>query len=220
MKPGPVKQFGLRRVLKSVLFLGVILMLVLAAGCSGDPSAQDKQAGNMQGEAADPVTAVDPKPNSEEVTLNLYFADDQAMNLVLEQRTVPSEGKALGVLMIEELIKGPQKAGLHPTIPSEAKLLSLELADGVAYVNFSKEMQTKHWGGSTGELITVYSIVYTLAELPEVDRVQFLIEGKKQEAIWGHLDTMEPVDSKETGHGLGLIKNPPPEDLPSQEKAQ
>ena len=50
--------------------------------------------------------------------------------------------------------------------------------------------------------MTVYSIVNTLAELPEIEMVRFLIEGEEIETLAGHLDLSEPVYPDE-----GLIKN-------------
>jgi hypothetical protein len=84
-------------------------------------------------------------------------------------------------------------ADLFMTVPKEAKLISVEVVDGVAYVNFNKEFQTKHWGGSAGEAMTLYSITNSLVKLPDIDKVQFLLEGKKQESILGHADTTEPI---------------------------
>jgi len=79
-------------------------------------------------------------------------------------------------------------------MPRETKLLSVQVVEGVAYVNFSREVQTKHSGGSTGEIFTVQAVVSTLvANNPVIKKVQFLIEGKVEEAIWGHGITSEPI---------------------------
>jgi germination protein M len=42
--------------------------------------------------------------------------------------------------------------------------------------------------------MTVYSIVHTLTQLPDIEAVKFLVEGEEQEAIWGHLYTLEPIE--------------------------
>ena len=75
----------------------------------------------------------------------------------------------------------------------------MEVANGVAYVNFSKELQTKHWGGSAGEIMTIWSLVASLtqAEPPEsaspISKVQILIEGKTVETLAGHYDISKPL---------------------------
>ncbi len=135
---------------------------------------------------------VSPDPQENKVTLTLYFGNDNADGLVLEQRELVRKGESLESLVIQELIKGPQGSGKR-TIPAEAKLRSVKVENGIAYVDFSKEMQSKHWGGTAGESMTVGSVVYTLTELPGIQKVQFLIEGKTEEAIWGHGITNEPI---------------------------
>ncbi len=170
------------RWVKFFSIAALVVLVAFAGGCS--------LTGSKDNSATPPVN---PQPTKEEVQVTLYFGDDQAMYLKPEKRTVEKGGKPMAELLVQELIKGPQTKGLHKTVPEEAKLISLEVVDGVAFINFSREMQTKHWGGSAGETMTVQSIVHTLTQLPEIEKVQFLIEGKKEEAIWGHGDTSQPV---------------------------
>ncbi|MBS3948475.1 MAG: GerMN domain-containing protein [Dethiobacter sp.] len=127
------------------------------------------------------------------VEITLYFDYDEAMYLKPEKRTVKKAGKPMAKLLVQELISGPQTKGLSKTIPEVTRLISLEVADGVAVANFSREIKTRHPGGTAGERMTVQSIVHTLVQLPEIDKVQFLIEGEKEEAIWGHIYTAEPI---------------------------
>lgn len=127
-------------------------------------------------------------------TVTLYFSDDQAMYLVPEKREVTKADESLAELVVKELIKGPDTEDLYKTIPPEARLLSIEVEDGVAYVNFSKEIQTKHWGGSTGETFTIVSLANSLAELDGIEKMQILIEGEKIESLAGHYDCSEPFE--------------------------
>jgi germination protein M len=60
-------------------------------------------------------------------------------------------------------------------------------------LDFSRELQTLHTGGTTGEILTVYSIVNTLTmNFKEVERVQILIDGDEVETLVGHLDLEQP----------------------------
>ncbi len=133
------------------------------------------------------------QPDNGQIEVTLYFGDNQAMYLKPETRMINNDGRPMAELLVQELIKGPQDKNLWKTIPPEAKLLSLEINNGIAYVNFSPEMKTKHWGGTTGETMTVQSIVQTLTQLPEIKQVQFLINGQKEYSIWGHGDTRQPI---------------------------
>ena len=53
---------------------------------------------------------------------------------------------------------------------------------------------TKHPGGSFTELLTVYAIVNAVtANLPTVQRVQILIDGKEADTLAGHVDLRRPL---------------------------
>jgi hypothetical protein len=154
------------------------------------------------------------KPAQTTTSVTLYFGDQQAEFLLSQVREITKGNETLESAIIAELIKGPQNLGQSRTIPEGTKLLSVSVVNGVAYVNFSKELQTKHWGGSAGETMTVYSVVNTLGTLPGIQKVQFLIEGDKQESIFGHMDTSIPISpdwnlssKKDSGRYVGQIDN-------------
>jgi germination protein M len=171
--------------------LSMAMVLLVVVGLLSGCSALSLISGQR---GMDPI---DPNQEPEEFTAVLYFSDDQAMYVWPELRTVVAGEEALPNLLIEELIAGPTEEGLSITIPAETQLLGVLVEDGVAYVDFSQEIVRKHWGGSAGELITIASVVNTLTELPEIDAVQFLIEGEVQESIWGHATTSEPIPRME-----------------------
>ncbi|HWP96738.1 MAG TPA: GerMN domain-containing protein [Syntrophomonadaceae bacterium] len=127
----------------------------------------------------------------------LYFADNQAEYLVPEKRSVQvdkaDDVQKLAEAVVKELIVGPKDSHLFRTLPAESRLLSVKIDKNVVIVDFSKELQSKHSGGSTGEIMTVYSLVNSLAELPGINTVQLLIEGQKVDSLVGHVDTSEAL---------------------------
>lgn len=127
----------------------------------------------------------------------LYFADKNAEDLVAETRSVTINPKeSLEYAVVSELIKGPEKDELYPTIPEGTKILSVETKEGTCFVNLSQEFKSKHPGGSAGETMTIYSIVNSLTELDTIDKVQFLIEGQKVE-VFIHYIFNEPFERDE-----------------------
>ena len=55
-------------------------------------------------------------------------------------------------------------------------------------------MSTAHPGGSLTELLTVYAIVNAVtANLPAIQRVQLLVDGKEVDTIAGHVDVRRPL---------------------------
>jgi spore germination protein GerM len=129
----------------------------------------------------------------------LYFSDQEAEFLIGEKREISKkeEVEEEAQEVIRELIKGP-KGRLLPTLPSQTEVLSLHLDDkGTAKVDFSRTLTRNHPGGSSAEMMTVYSVVNTLiVNFPVIKRVQFLVEGKEIESITGHLSLNRPIVSK------------------------
>ncbi len=65
---------------------------------------------------------------------------------------------------------------------------------GTAYVSLSSELTQGGLAGSTRELAAAYSVVNSLVRsLPEINSVQFLVEGREVESIGGHLDARFPL---------------------------
>jgi germination protein M len=186
----------IRLILITVIFFTVSVLL-LSTGCY-QPSG--------------PAAVVLPEEEEQEILreanppgeLNavLYFASNHGDKLVKEERTIEADGGDIREIILAELIKGPHSPALNRTVPAGVKVLGVSVNSGIASIDFSEEIRSGHWGGSTGEILTVYSIVNTLAELPEIEMVRFLIEGEEIETLAGHLDLSEPVYPDE-----GLIKN-------------
>lgn len=138
---------------------------------------------------------IEAEPTNSTRVLTLYFANKDATALVAEKRKVEvNPNQPVEKYILEQLIIGPKEDGHVATVPPETKIRNIQTADGICYVDLSEEFVTKHGGGSTGETFTVYSIVNSLAELKEIEKVQFLIEGEKQDEFKGHLEFGKPFE--------------------------
>lgn len=134
---------------------------------------------------------VEPVP-AEMIEINLYFSDSQAMYLVPEKRKI-LKTSTLARHIVNELIKGPVSPDLYPTIPFSTQVIEVYIADDIAYVDLSEEVFKNHPGGSSGELMTVYSMVNTLTEIPPIRSVQILVAGNERESLVGHVDISRPL---------------------------
>jgi spore germination protein GerM len=136
--------------------------------------------------------------------VTLFFSDQEGEFLVGEKRSIAKredlEKEAREIIL--ELTRGP-RGKLIPTLPPQTKLLAFELDEGgLAKVSFNKALSKDHPGGSSAEMMTVFSIVNSLAfNFPRVKRVRILVEGKEIETIAGHLSLRGPVPSN-----LNLVK--------------
>jgi len=169
---------------------------VLLAGCAVLMSmpvpyvwaaGSDREKGPMPGGTAAP-TKTSP--------IHLYFAGRNSKFLTAEQRVIlhTDDPANLAHAIVNALIKGPQKS-LVPTIPADTRLRALYIApDGTCYVDLSQAVRTNHPGGSKSELLTIYSMVNSLVlNVPEIERVQILIDGYEVSTLAGHIDLQLPV---------------------------
>ncbi len=130
--------------------------------------------------------------------IKIYFADEQAMGLISEVRNIEAkQSQTLENQIVEQLILGPRRDDLYPTIPSETKINDIRTEEGICYVNLSNDFVAKHSGGSSSEVLTIYSIVNSLTEINSVKKVQFLIDGEKISDFKGHLDFSKPFERNE-----------------------
>lgn len=119
----------------------------------------------------------------------LYFSDEEGMYLVpVEYEIELNSEEQIEKIVLDLLINGPEDSNLRRTIPEGTKVKNVYTNEGVCYVDFSEEFVSKHTGGSTGETMTIYSIVNSLSELNNINKVQFLIEGSVREEYKGHID--------------------------------
>jgi germination protein M len=149
---------------------------------------------------------IQPRPPREMKVVKLYFSGPQAEHLIVEERKVVAladmseEAKEI----LKELIKGPLDSSLKPTIPLQTEVRDVYVKGDCFYVDFSLALKEKHPGGSSGELLTTYSIVNTLLiNFPSQSRVQILIQGNPAETLAGHIDIRNPLGKK-----LDFIKEP------------
>lgn len=138
------------------------------------------------------IKEVQPVPTEEMVEVNLYFSDSQAMYLVPEKRKI-SQIPSLARQAVIKLIKGPESSEFYPTIPEGTQVNEVYIADDIVYVDLSEEIFKNHPGGSSGELMTVYSIVNTLTEIPPIEGVQILVGGNEMNSLVGHIDISMPL---------------------------
>ena len=127
----------------------------------------------------------------------LYFANSDYSGLETENRLLEISPGTTERVVVEQLIAGPESEDLKATVPSETKIRSVTVSDGVCYVDLSEDFINKHNGGSTAEQLTIFSIVNSLCELDTVSRVQFLIEGEKRTEFKGSLDISQTFTAKD-----------------------
>ena len=113
------------------------------------------------------------------VKVKLYFANADGDKLIAAYREKHySTNTPLERFVVEELIAGPsgQIEGLYPVINPETKIINILTKDGICYVNLDSNFLTVVNNVSTE--VAVYSIVNSLVELDNINKVQILVNGE------------------------------------------
>lgn len=113
----------------------------------------------------------------ETTTLTLYFANEAGDMLVSEKREVEFNSNiALERIVVDQVLAGPQKRDVGPTVNPETGIISVSIKDGICYVNLDQNFLTQVYN-VTSE-VTIYSIVNSLVEIGGINQVQLMVEGE------------------------------------------
>ena len=111
--------------------------------------------------------------------IKLFFASDEGNMLIAAYREKHySSNTPIERFIVEELIAGPsgQVEGLHATINPNTKIINVTTKDGICYVNLDDNFLTVPDNVSMDA--AVYSIVHSLVELSNINKVQILVNGE------------------------------------------
>ncbi|MBQ9990546.1 MAG: GerMN domain-containing protein [Lachnospiraceae bacterium] len=138
--------------------------------------------------------------NYEETEVVLYFANTNGDRLVKVNRSLMyNTNISKEKLVVEQLIKGPLNQGgslaeeIRPTINPETRILSVNVKDGICYVNLDDHFLTSVYTASADTVI--YSLVNSLTELPGVIKVQIAIEGETKILYQEKYDLSTPFEA-------------------------
>lgn len=137
---------------------------------------------------------------SGKIHILLYFPDSTGSYLVPVDRIVDFD-ISLEKTIMNEILRGPLSPSLLSPVPSGTKLLSISRNGDTVTVNLSSEFKKNHPGGAAMELMSIYTIVDSLTEIPGVKWVLFKINGKPEDTLTGHITFNKPI-----GRNRGLLK--------------
>jgi spore germination protein GerM len=181
---------GLAGVLTALL-IGWLIAASFAPAPTEPPAAESRT----------PRASPPPRDAARRIRATLFYISQDGQRLATIDREVPfAEATAdqASRLLEAELAAPPEP--LAPAIPRGTRLRQVYVTDrGEAYVDFSRELTTAHPGGSLNELLTVHAIVNVLTtNLPAIDAVQVLVEGREVDTLAGHVDIRRPLRPRAT----------------------
>ena len=195
-------------MIKKFLIPTMLALLLVTTGCDNQtgntdkPSAQnsttqqsennDKKVDKKEEMSIKKNTSDAPAKFSSEV--KVYFPNQDGTKLIAVTRKIKFDNESEKYLaVLETLLEKPSEKKLVGIFPKGAKISSVKIDKDVAIVDFDKSLTRNFVGGSTGEEFLVGSVVNTLTEFPEINRVKFLMGGQEIETLAGHMDLSQPV---------------------------
>ena len=126
--------------------------------------------------------------------IKIYFAYlGEEKKFSYEIRSIIAQDAKIAVEnTVKELLKGPLKSFNYPVIPPGTKLIGVDIYENVAKINFSQEFLENSLESGILDEYVIYTIVNTVTQIPGIEGVVFLIEGKRIK-IYGDIDLSIPA---------------------------
>lgn len=170
----------------ALLLIVFSMVLALVTGCN---KKDDFKVNNNTD--ANSIKLV--KDKKDYIDIDLYFdatKDKDKVEISKEQRYIEKQ-EVIGEIIMQEIIKGPSsKSNCTPILPKTTRLLSFNIANGIAYVNLSDDAKIDM--DASKEEACLSGIASSLMQLSSVKKVQIQIENKNIDTLGGHYNISTP----------------------------
>lgn len=157
------------------LIIILVFVAFLSIGCGKNISVNEEPVNN----------STDTRPlllDSKKDAVLVYFASENGRYLVPATLSIKPTKEAAKV-SVEKVLAGPGDWLLSNTIPEDTKLRDIYIRNNVAHIDLTEHFVKLENYEDVQRAVN--SLVLTLTEFNEVETVQFLVEGRVHEAIYG-----------------------------------
>jgi hypothetical protein len=179
------------------LLVGVAVLLAVVLSMGIYLRHMRRRAVEVESTTSDALPVAPPASGPTE-TVTLYVADDAAGTLRPRSAQIPLPGgrQQRAEELLRTLLRIYQQPGAAHSLSPAADIRSIYLVDpGAAVIDLNAPFADQHRSGILSEQLTVNSLVETLAvNVPGIQRVNILVEGKTRETLAGHADLTESFD--------------------------
>ena len=179
------------------LLIGVAVLLVVVIAMGIYLRHMRHQASEL--DYSSDTLPVAPPASGPTETVTLYVADDAAGMLRARAAQIPLPGgrQQRAEELLRTLLRIYQQPGAaHPLAPA-ADIRGIYMVEpGAAVIDLNAAFADQHRSGILSEQLTVNSLVETLAvNVPGIQRVNILVEGKPRDTLAGHADLTQWFDA-------------------------
>lgn len=123
----------------------------------------------------------------------IYFTDAEGTMLIGRTENVGYISNiSMERLVVDRVIAGPLNNKTFPTVSPTLKVLNVTTKDGICYVNFDNSFLNKTL--KVTDEVVIYSFVNSLTELPNVNKVQFMIDSETEVSFGDHIYLSDPFE--------------------------
>jgi germination protein M len=182
-----------------VLVVAAVAVLAVACGTSGEVGDGGTVSTTQPSETTTPTepsdtTSTTTAPSDttttsttaveDTMTVKVYFARGE--KIAAASRVIPKT-QQVGAAAMKALLEGPTAAekegGMTTSIPEGTTFLDLEVQNGIATINLSKEYSSG--GGTLSMMMRLAQVVFTLTQFPTVEGVSFALDGVPIDVLGG-----------------------------------
>ena len=125
-----------------------------------------------------------PKTFYESHTISLYYPQNNYTSVKKEVATISLADKGNLAETVVSLLQNPTLPSLKSPFPDGCEVYSVKVDNGVCILDVSEEFVSNAIHKKKQETFLLFSIVNTLTELPDIEKVRFLVEGN---ASYGYI---------------------------------
>ncbi len=161
-----------------ILLFSLLLIIIFLIGFFSIKFAKNKKANENQNEYV-PQEEIS-NEQLRETIVSLYFPDKETNMLKPEARLVNVKELIQSPfnVLVGLLVEGPKNEKLSKIIPDNTKLLNSSLEGECLTLDFSEEILNYDKQNEKSKDNLINSIVNTVTELNEVNKVKFLVNGQ------------------------------------------
>ena len=190
------------KLLKKMCFLGLIFTIIISAAACGkknideDNNGSDDEFNPSSGLA---LSSEEANELNNKVRIITYFVNEDCTKLegeikYMDLKDAKQSIENIAGTIVTELLKGPSSGAKgKKIIPDGTKMLGpVTIAGSLAVIDLSKEFIDKSSDVKKEIEMSIYSLVNSVTEIKELDRVKILIDGKEISTFKGIVEMNVP----------------------------
>jgi hypothetical protein len=190
------------------LIIGTAVMLAIAVGMSVYLRRISKKAAVT--EPASYTQPIAPPVSGPTEQITLYVADDESGTLRAQGARIPLPAgrQERAEELLRALVEIYLGKGSPHALGEGSEVRSVYLVDpGLAVIDMNAAFSDAHRSGVLVEELTVASLVETLsANIPGINRVKILVDGKSRDTLAGHVDLTGFFDVGQVNQVVGQMQ--------------